>query len=229
MGIKEANPDITVGGAVRSNKERTRAMRGEDLGSAWLYESDKQLPGGDHQYRYWDALDMLRARGVRHIVVIFSQIVIDSVLNLVEVPNQVAKEIGTQTWLDAKKGDYRTYPGVGHPFADYWGVWIDTECRIGDTTQQCCFTMGGCSDGRPYPPPRQAAPTAIRQDTDPSLGFDLPAYGHLGYDPARGPPSEAGAVQDQYHGTWAMWRPPNGDDRMGKLLARQAAALVADE
>lgn len=229
MGIREPNPAIQVGGAVRSNKERTRAMRGEDLGNAWLYESARQLPGGDHGYRYWEALDLLRARGVRHIVVIFSQIVIDSVLNMVEVPNQIAKEIGTQTWLNARRLDYRRYPEVGHPFADYWGVWIDTECRIGDTerTEACCLTMGGCGDNRPYPPPRQAPLTKIMEDTDPSLGFDVPAYGHLGYDPAKGPPSETAPVQDQYRGTWAMWQPPNGDDRMGKLLARQAAALVA--
>ncbi len=229
MGIREPNPAIQVGGAVRSNKERTRAMRGEDLGNAWLYESARQLPGGDHRYRYWEALDLLRERGVRHIVVIFSQIVIDSVLNLVEVPNQIAKEIGTQTWLNARRLDYDRYPAVGHPFADYWGVWIDTECRVGDTgqTQPCCLTMGGCGDGRPYPPPRQAPLTQIMEDTDPSLGFDVPAYGHLGYDPAKGPPSDTAPVQEQYRGTWAMWQPPNGDDRMGKLLARQAAALVA--
>ena len=29
-----------IGGRVRTNLERTRAMRGEDLGGAWLYESD---------------------------------------------------------------------------------------------------------------------------------------------------------------------------------------------
>jgi hypothetical protein len=229
MGIKEANPNIQVGGAVRSNKERTRAMRGEDLGNAWLYESNKQFPGGDHQYVYWKALDLLRERGVGHIVVIFSQIVIDSVLNMVEVPNQIGKEIGTRTWLYARRGDFKTYPKAGNPFADYWGVWVETQCRVGAVEQPCCFTMGGCDDGRPYPPPRQAAPNEIMEDTDPSLAYDLSAYGHLGYDPAKGPPSDSGPVQGQYRGTWAMWQPPNGDDRIGKLLAREAAALVADE
>jgi hypothetical protein len=242
MGIREANPEIK---GARSNKERTRAMRGEDLGSAWLYESDKQLPGGDHQYRYWDALDQLRERGVKHIVVIFSQIVIDSVLNMVEVPNQIAKEIGRETWLHAGRGDRRNYPGVGHPFAPYWGVWIDTRCRIETSmgtfpfsekekgnvpvSGPCCLKMGGCGDGRPYPPPRQAPLTVALEDTDPSLGFDIPAFGHLGYDPALGPPSETQPVQRQYRGTWAMWQPPNDDPRMGKLLARQVAAFIESQ
>lgn len=229
MGIRETNPNITG----RSNKERTRAMRGEDLGSAWLYESDKQLPGGDHQYRYWDALALLKDQGAKHIVVIFSQIVVDSVLNMVEVPNQIAKEIGRETWLYAKKGDRRLYPQTGSPFAPYWGVWVDTQCRIEGkpasdpaATGPCCFRMGGCGDGRPYPPPRQAPLTVAMEDTDPSLAWDIPAYGHLGYDPAKGPPSETGPVQDQYRGTWAMWQPPNDDPRMGKLLARQVIAFL---
>jgi hypothetical protein len=232
MGIRQPNPDIRPGGRVRSNLERTRAMRGEDLGSAWLYESDKQLPGGDHGYRYWDALDLLRERGVGHIVVVFSQIVVDSVLNLVEVPNQIGKELGRQSWLLARRGDQRTYPGVGHPFAPHWGIWIDTQCRIpgnGDQSGPCCLRMGGCGDARPYPPPRQAPIDRPLEDTDPSLGFDIPAFGHLGYDPARGTPDEAQPVQSQYRGTWVMWRPPNDDPRMGKLLARQVARFLAAE
>jgi hypothetical protein len=227
MGIKEPNPNIQGG---RSNKERTRAMRGEDLGSAWLYESAKQPPGDDHRYRYWEALELLKAQGVKHVVVIFSQIVIDSVLNMVEVPNQIAKEIGRENWLYAKKGDRRNYPEAGHPFAPYWGNWVETQCRIeGSTppvTGPCCFRMGGCGDARPYPPPRQAPLTVALEDTDPSLAFDIPAYGHLGYDPAKGPPGESGPVQDQYTGTWAMWQPPNDDRRMGQLLARQVVAFL---
>ncbi len=228
MGIREPNPAIRVGGPVRSNRERTRAMRGEDLGSAWLYESDKQLPGGDHAYRYWDALDLLRQRGVRHIVVIFSQIVIDSALNLVEVPNQVAKEIGSRSWLYARSLDRRRYPGTGHPFADYWGVWVDTACRVdgGSGTGPCCLTLGGCGDGRPYPPPRQTPFDEPREDIDPSLAFDIPAWGHLGFDPALGPPNDKAPVQGQYRGTWALWRPPNDDRRMGTLLARQVGLFL---
>jgi len=227
MGVKEPGGEIKDG---RAKKERTRAMRGEDLGSAWLYESDKQLPRGDHQYRYWDALELLKNQGAKHIVVIFSQIVIDSVLSLVEVPNQIAKEIGRQTWLFAGKGDRRTYPATGHPFAPYWGNWVETQCRAENqdppASAPCCFTMGGCGDGRPYPPPRQAPISVALQDTDPSLAFDIPAYGHLGYDPAQGPPGESGPVQNQYTGTWAMWLPPNKDPRMGQLLARQVVALL---
>jgi hypothetical protein len=227
MGIREPNPAIQVGGRVRSNLERTRAMRGEDLGGAWLYESNRQFPGGDHGYRYWDALDLLRQRGVQHIVVIFSQIVIDSALNLVEVPNQIAKEIGSATWLQPRRGDRRLYPETGNPFGDYWGVWVDTTCRdeAGGSTA-CCFTLGGCGQGRPYPPPRQTPIDRPREDTDPSLAFDIPAWGHLGYDPAAGPPDDKAPVQGQYRGTWALWRPPNDDPRMGTLLARQVGQFL---
>ena len=226
MGIREPNPAIRVGGPVRSNLERTRAMRGEDLGGAWLYESRKQLPVGDHGYRYWDALDLLRQRGVGHIVVIFSQIVTDSALNLVEVPNQIAKEIGSASWLHATSLQRRLYPETGTPFADYWGVWVDTQCRIepapasGAALGPCCLTLGGCGDDRPYPPTRQAPLDRPLEDTDPSLAFDVPAWGHLGYDPAAGP------VQGQYRGTWDMWRPPNADRRMGTLLARQVGQFL---
>ena len=55
---------------------------------------------------------------------------------------------------------------------------------------------------------------------DPSLGYDIPAFGHIGYDPAQGSPSDDRPVQQQYRGTWAMWRPPNDDPRMGELMAR---------
>jgi hypothetical protein len=228
MGIREVNPNAK-GPPGRPMKERTRAMRGEDLGGAWLYESDKQLPGGDHRYRYWDALDELRQReDVDHIVVIFSQIVVDSFWNLIEVPNQIAKEIGTKTWLKAKKLDYATYPEVGHPFADYWGVWVETQCRVpgSEATGPCCFKLGGCGPDRPYPPPRQARADQLLEDTDPSLAFDIPAWGHLGYDPALGPPSDRKPVQGQYRGTWAMWAPPNEDPRMGELLASQVAGFI---
>jgi len=93
---------------------------------------------------------------------------------------------------------------VGHPFADYWGNWVFTECDGED----CCFTMGGCGDSRPYPPPRQTPMDEEMGAFDPSLGFDLSDYGHLGYDSALGPPDPNGPVQDQYTGTWAMWTLP---------------------
>jgi len=232
MGIREPNPAIRIGGPVRNNLERTRAMRGEDLGGAWLYESDRQLPGGDHQYRYWDALDLLRKRGVQHVVVIFSQIVIDNAFNLIDVPNQIAKEIGAKSWFRIGKRDGRLYPQAGHPFAEYWGVWADTQCRSDDSagpvadSGPCCLKMGGCGDSRPYPPPRQTPIDRPQPDTDPSLLFDIPAFGHLGYDPAAGPPDDESPVQGQYRGTWAMWRPPNDDPRMGKLLAQQVSQFL---
>lgn len=229
MGLREPNPNIQVGGRVRSNLERTREMRGEDLGNAWMYESDKQLPGGDHQYRYWDALEMLKDQGAKHIVVIFSQIVIHSALDLVEVPNQIAKEIGWKTWLYSKDGNYDMYPNHGNPFADYWGVWAEKECKIGDTKQECCFEMGGCKDGGVYPPPRQTPIDKAREDIDPSLAFDISAYGHLGYDPAKGKPSDDAPVQDQYTGTWAMWIPANDDPRMGDMLAAEVVKYVQSQ
>jgi len=226
MGIREPNPAIRTGGPVRSNLERTRAMRGEDLGGAWLYESSKQLPGGDHAYRYWDALDLLRGQGVQHIVVIFSQIVIDSALNLVEVPNQIAKEIGARSWLHAGSLQRRLYPETGTPFADYWGVWVETQCRTDAGTGPCCLELGGCGDGRAYPPLRQGPVDRPLEDTDPSLAFDIAAFGQLGYDAGAGSPRDDRPVQGQYRGTWDMWRPPNDDPRMGKLLARQVVSFL---
>ncbi|MCX5895683.1 MAG: hypothetical protein NTZ51_07635 [Proteobacteria bacterium] len=209
MGIKELNPE---NGLV----ERTREMRGEDLGYAWLYESAKQLPGDEWGYRYWGALEYLKNRGVKHIVIAFPQIITNSVLDLVEIPNQIAKEIGFKTWIKDKTGDTATYPTIGNPFTDYWGNWVDTQCG----EQPCCFEMGGCSDGRPYPPPRQTALDKKRGDMDPSLAYDVSEYGDLGYDPAIGPPDPDNPVQDQYTGTWAMWTPPNDNPRVGKLLAK---------
>jgi hypothetical protein len=218
MGIKEENPE---NGLV----ERTRRMRGEDLGYAWLYESAKELPADSWGYRYWDALEYLKNRGVKHIVIGFPQIITDSVLNLVELHNQIAKEIGYKTWLGRDTADLAGfYPNIGHPFADYWGIWVDTECG----EQECCFEMGGCSDGRPYPPPRQTSQFAKRGDMDPSLAFDISEYGQLGYNPDLGAPDPNGPVQDQYTGTWAMYRPPNDDPRVGKMLATHVLTAVFD-
>lgn len=216
MGVYEADPDCN------GSRGRTRAMRGENLGYAWLYESAKQLPGDEWGYRYWDALKYLKNRGVKHIVIGFAQIVVDSVLNLVEIQNQVGKEIGTKTWLYAATGDMAAYPGIGHPFADYWGMWVRTDC--GGTP--CCFTMGGCEDGGVYPPVAQNCP---RDDLDPSLAYDLSEYGHLGYEPALGPPDPNKPVQQQYTGTWAMWRPPNADPRLSKMLAKHVFQAANNE
>ncbi len=219
MVLNEALPESPAG-----RYERSRPMRGENLGYAALYEQPGIHPQGKWGYRYWDALDYLRAGGVEHIVVAFPQIVAESVLNMVEVPNQIGKEIGYRTWLYYEAGDYDRYPGAGHPFADYWGVWVDTECgAAGGEKAACCLELGGCADGRSYPPERQTPPGQRRNDMDPSLGYDVPAYGHIGYDPSLGSPSADRPVQQQYGGTWAMWRPPNDDPRMAELMARFVA------
>ena len=68
-------------------------------------------------------VEALKNNGVKHIVIAFPQITENSVLNLVEVPNQMAKEIGYKGWLEHGGYDFDRYPKVGHPFADYWGVW----------------------------------------------------------------------------------------------------------
>lgn len=221
MGVKEENPEIRPRPPGMSQLERTRRMRGENLGYAYLYESDRRLPDGEWGYRYWDALDLLRDRGVDHIVIAFPQIMVDSVLSLVELPNQIAREIGSKTWLYVTEPDFDTYPDVGHPFADYWGNWVETKCRYPnrpEVEQDCCFDMGGCADGRRYPPPRQTPPDVAMDDLEPSLAWDIPAYGHLGFDPADGPPSDDRPVQQQYRGTWAIWTPPNSNPEVADFL-----------
>jgi hypothetical protein len=80
--------------------------------------------------------------------------------------------------------------------------------------------MGGCADGRQYPPPRQTPPDKKQDELDPSLGYEVCEYGHLGYDPAKGPPDPNRPVQDQYTGTWNMWEAPNNNPRVGKMLAK---------
>jgi hypothetical protein len=285
-GIQESNPENGL-------EERNRGMRGESYGHAWLYESAKVLPGDEWGYRYWDALEYLKNRGVKHIAIGFPQVTTDTALNLVEVFNQIGgREIGYKNWLKWGTFDYTTYPGVGHPFADYWGNWVNTDCGewemsyergnsaftpgrtitgstsgatgvikwvqgsitdgiltlkqvsgtfqdgelLSDSTDgsasaagsaimtskpECCFEMGGCSDPlRPYPPPRQTPLNGKMSDLDPNLCFDISEYGHIGYDPAKGDPDPGRPVQDQYTGTWEMYRPPNADARVGQLLAR---------
>jgi len=217
MGLKQENPLV-------GKRERSREMRGENLGEAWLYETDEQMPGAEWGYRYWEALEQLKNNGVRHIVIAFPQIMVDSVLNLVEVPNQVAKEIGYKTWARYAALDFATYPEIGHPFADYWGIWVETQCPLPGEPEQsgpCCFEMGGCADGRPYPPPRLTPANKPRDDLDPSLAYDVSAYGHLGYDPALGRPDPDAPVQSQYRGSWDLWIPPNAAPAVAEFLAGQ--------
>ena len=68
--------------------------------------------------------------------------------------------------------------------------------------------------------------TAARQDTDPSLAFDVSAYGQLGYDRGNGQPDDDAPVQGQYRGTWELWQPANDDPRIGELLATQVVRLL---
>jgi hypothetical protein len=120
--------------------ERTREMRGESLGWMFLYETDKVFPSGGSDpfgiyhpwgYLYWDALDyLINTKGVEHIVIGFPQISTSSVLDMVEFPNQIGKEIGTRNWLKDGVGDPRYPGGGGYPFADYWGIWVDTDCGM---------------------------------------------------------------------------------------------------
>ncbi len=208
-GNRETNPENNI-------YERTRPMRGEDLAFAGLHQSKEIMPPDPWGYRYWDAFEYLKDRGVEHIVIAFSQVITDSVLTLVEYYNQIGKEIGIKTWLYWDEGNVDRYPGVGHPFTDYWGNWVNTDCG----GEECCFTMGGCDDGGTYPPPRQTSLNMARKDMDPSLAFELSDYGHIGYDPELGPPDPNRPVQNQYTGTWEVYTPPSGDFRVGKLLAK---------
>lgn len=221
FGRSETSPNITRKPPGFSQMERTRTMRGENLGEAWLYETHEMLPAGLDGYLYWDALEGLKNRGIKHIIIAFPQIVSESVLNLVEVPNQIAKEIGYKNWLYWSSKDYDTYPGIGHPFATYWGNWANTQCRIpGSTaTEDCCFVMGGCpATNQPYPPPRQSSATSAISALDPNLAYAVSEYGHLGYDPARGAPDVNAPVQNQYTGTWALWTPPSDSPLLGTYI-----------
>jgi hypothetical protein len=196
-------------------------MRGENLGYNRFLDEESG-PKEEMGYRYWEGLEALKNNGVKHIVIAFPQITENSVLNLVEVPNQMAKEIGYKGWLEHGGYDFDRYPKVGHPFADYWGVWVRTMCKSinnPEIQEPCCFEMGGCGNGQPYPPLRQAAISQKIDDLDPSLAYDVSAYGHLGFDPNLGPANENSAVQDQYDGTWAMWEVIDDHKAVAEFLA----------
>jgi len=111
----EMDPDNIVG-AFGGNKtlnpenglvENSREMRGERaLGYAYLYETDKQYPAAPWGYRYWEALEYLKDRGVKHMVVAFPQLATSSALDIIELPNQIGKELGIKTWAQWETGDY---------------------------------------------------------------------------------------------------------------------------
>ena len=222
FGDMVRNELVKPGPPAFTQLERTREMRGENLGYILLHDSQNQKPQGDWKFRYWQALEQLRTNGVQHIVVVFPQIMENSVLNLVEVPNQIAKEIGYKNWSKIDQLDFKTYPTVGHPFADYWGIWVKTMCKVSSDPEQskpCCFKMGGCPNGQLYPPSRQAPLNKRRDDLDPSLAFDVSHFGHLGYDSESGMPSETQPVQNQFTGTWSMWKVTDDHRAVAEFLA----------
>ena len=224
FGDMVRNELVQPGPPAFTQLERTREMRGENLGYILLHDTQNQMPQGDWRFRYWQALEQLKNNGVQHIVVVFPQIMENSVLNLVEVPNQIAKEIGYSNWSKIEQLDFTTYPEVGHPFADYWGIWVKKMCKVSSDPEQrkpCCFKMGGCANGQPYPPPRQAPMNERRDDLDPSLAFDVSHFGHLGYDSEFGMPSERQPVQNQYTGTWSMWKVTDDHRAVAEFLAHK--------
>ncbi len=224
FGDMVRNELVKPGPPAFTQLERTREMRGENLGYILLHDTQNQMPQGDWGFRYWQELEQLKNNGVQHIVVVFPQIMENSVLNLVEVPNQIAKEIGYSNWSKIEPLDFTTYPEVGHPFADYWGIWVKKMCKVLSDPEQrkpCCFKMGGCANGQPYPPPRQAPMNERRDDLDPSLAFDVSHFGHLGYDSEFGMPSERQPVQNQYTGTWSMWKVTDDHRAVAEFLAHK--------
>ena len=44
--------------------------------------------------------------------------------------------------------------------------------------------------------------------------------GHLGYDQGVSAPDVNQPIQNQYTGTWALWKLPNNDPGVGALLAK---------
>ena len=222
FGEMVRNELVKLGPPAFTQLERTREMRGENLGYIVLHDTDGLMPEGEWGYRYWEALDQLRKNKVKHIVVVFPQIMENSVLNLVEVPNQIAKEIGYKNWLHFDKLDFDTYPQYGHPFADYWGIWVSKSCANPmdvNQSEQCCLTMGGCPTGQTYPPPRQTKLNERRNDLDPSLAYDVSEFGHLGYKSELGPPNLNQPIQNQYSGTWSMWQVSEDHHALAKFLA----------
>ena len=111
------DPDNIVGafgGALEVNAESglfefTREQRGDRFGTAYLYEGEKHLPDNKWGYRYWEALEYLKNRGVKHIAVGFTQVCISSVLDLIEIPNQFGKEVGMKNWVKWGTGDLKNF------------------------------------------------------------------------------------------------------------------------
>ena len=216
--------------------ERTRAMRGEDLGHAFLYESPGEMPPGKWGLRYWDALERLKANGVKHIVVAFPQVNHTTTVGQVGLPNQIAKEIGHRGFRPVADLPVPLWPGFDSPFADYWPPNVQLLCRSAAsdnasdnaTSHDCCYRLGGCYGDVPYPETRQTPLDKPMSRVDPAIVFDVPAFGHLGYDPAAGQPDNDVPVQDQYTGTWSIWVPLDDDPTLAGFLARTVMSFLND-
>ena len=220
MGIAEKGPQFI---------ERNRAMRGEDIGHAFLYETAQQMPAAPWGHRYWDALDQLRAAGARHIVVVFPHVIISASPALVELPNQVAKEIGYRSFFPSNDVTEPRWPGFGNPFADRWPVTAPRMCRVDgpqSPLRECCYRLGGCGPGHPYPERRQTPSDRPISAFDPALTYDIPAFGHLGYRAEDGPPDNDRPVQSQYRGTWSLWAPMDDDPRLADYLADKVLTAI---
>jgi hypothetical protein len=210
--------------------QRTRAMRGEDLGHAYLYESDGTMPPGKWGLRYWEALERLKAQGVRHIVVAFTQAINTTTVTQVGLPNQIGKEIGYRNFRPIPDLAIPWWPGYDSPFADFWPAGAQLLCQNGTGTggnadaHECCYELAGCSRGRDYPENRQTPLDKPMSRVDPALVFDVPPFGHLGYDPAKGPPDTNSPVQDQYTGTWSVSVPMDDDPDLARFLAELVLA-----
>lgn len=215
--------------------QRTRAMRGEDLGHAYLYESDGAMPPGKWGLRYWEALERLKDNNVRHIVVVFTHSINTTTVSQVGLPNQIAKEIGYRSFKPVVDLRVPWWPGYDGPFADYWPAGAALLCRAstqqGDeaSSHECCYELGGCSRGRRYPEVRQTPPDTPMSRVDPAIVFDVPPFGHLGYDPTIGAPDTDSPVQNQYTGTWSIWVPMDNDPDLARFLAQIVVSSLGQE
>ncbi len=229
-GIKQL-----VGGTL----QRTRQMRGEDLGYAFLYESNGAMPPGKWGLRYWDALDRLKKNGVKHIIVAFPQVVVTTTVGQVGLPNQIAKEIGYRGFRPVKSLTIPLWPGFDGPFADHWPPDASRLCRATASprheaprdeaaSHECCYRLSGCFGGVTYPETRQTPLGKPMSRLDPELVFDVPPFGHLGYDPGRGLPNSDSPVQGQYAGTWSIWVPLDDDPKLAKHLGKVVMTVLTE-
>jgi hypothetical protein len=220
MGVAEQGPKFV---------ERNRAMRGEDIGHAFLYESAQRMPAAPWGGRYWEALDQLRAAGVRHIVVVFPHVIVSASPAVVDLPNQIAKEIGYRSFHPSNELTEPRWPGFGNPFADRWPVTAPRLCHIDGPQsglRECCYRLGGCGPDSPYPERRQTPMDRPISAFDPALTYDIPAFGHLGYRAEGGAPDNDRPVQSQYRGTWSLWAPMDDDPRLADYLADKVLAAI---